>query len=321
MPATNQLSTASTAYKPFIYPHYVDAAAKHDVIFWHEKEVSLGDDVEQWNNGTISDEEKRRVTQVLRVFTQMDAEVASNYCDLWIPYFKNNEVRMALLSIAHREGVHMRAYSLLNDTLGLPDSDYSKFREYLEMSEKIDFISTDVRDRVVTDIDMAMSIHRTVFSEGILLFAAFAMLLSPNRFGRLRGVSTIAEWSLRDESQHVAIMSKLARDFRKEKSLDEGSLESFTQTLVRDAVATEDMFINLVYSESTDPDLSSDDLKQYIRYIADIRMTQLGYEKVFNVSNPLGWIDMQLMEGLTNFFEGTTTEYQAGGGLVGEWGW
>lgn len=318
MPVTNSLSKSTGVYKPFTYPHYVDAAAKHDIIFWHEKEVSLGDDVEQWNNGTISPEEKRRVTQILRVFTQMDSEVASNYCDHWIPFFKNNEVRMALLSIAHREGVHMRAYSLLNDTLGLPEEDYAKFKEYTEMAEKIDFIGVD---GIGSAEDMAFSIHRTVFSEGVLLFAAFAMLLSPNRFGRLRGISTIAEWSLRDESQHVAIMSKLARDFREEHGLEGEYLEKGTYALALDAVAAEDNFIDLVYSESEDPDLSREDLKQYIRYIADIRLEQLGYNKMFHASNPLKWIDMQLMEGLTNFFEGTTTEYQAGGGLVGEWEW
>lgn len=314
----SSLTTTTGVYKPFTHPEFVEAAARHDVIFWHENEVSLGDDVEQWSNGTISDKEKRRVTQILRVFTQMDAEVASNYCDLWIPYFKNNEVRMALLSIAHREGVHMRAYSLLNDTLGLPEGDYSKFREYKEMADKIDFISSNY---ALSNEEMALSIHRTVFSEGVLLFAAFAMLLSPSRFGRLRGISTIAEWSLRDESQHVAIMSSLAKKYREELGIDSDSLKDATYNLAMAAVSAEDRFIDLVYSEGEDPDLSSEDISNYIRYVCDIRLEQLGYEKLFNVINPLGWVEMQLMEGLTNFFEGTTTEYQAGGGLVGDWGW
>ena len=116
----------SKTYKPFLYPWAVELTKKHEEIHWIEDEAELSEDVQDWRT-KLTDDEKLFITQVLRLFTQSDVQVGENYHELLIPKFKNNEVRNMLSSFANREGVHQRAYALLNDTLGLPDSDYHAF--------------------------------------------------------------------------------------------------------------------------------------------------------------------------------------------------
>ena len=131
----------STSYKPFLYPWAVELTKKHEEIHWIEDEAELSEDVQDWKT-KLTEEEKTFITHVLRLFTQSDVQVGENYHELLIPKFKNNEVRNMLGSFANREGVHQRAYALLNDTLGLPDEDYHAFLEYTEMADKIDFMKS-----------------------------------------------------------------------------------------------------------------------------------------------------------------------------------
>ena len=122
------LTEFSKTYKPFLYPWAVELTKKHEEIHWVEDEAELSEDVQDWRT-KLTDSEKEFVTQVLRLFTQSDVQVGENYHELLIPRFKNNEVRNMLSSFANREGVHQRAYALLNDTLGLPEEDFHKFIE------------------------------------------------------------------------------------------------------------------------------------------------------------------------------------------------
>ena len=136
------LKNKSNSYKPFYYPWAMQLAVKSEEIHWTEHEVALGNDVAQWKNNELSPEEKNHITQILRLFTQTDVEVAGNYTNIFLRHFKNNEIQSMLLSFAAREGVHQRAYALLNDTLGFPDSEYTVFLKYNEMVEKINFIQS-----------------------------------------------------------------------------------------------------------------------------------------------------------------------------------
>ena len=75
----------SRVFKPFHYPWAMEMAEDHEKIHWGSWELKLQEDVDQWKSNTISDVEKNHVTQILRLFTQSDVQVAQNYCDLFIP--------------------------------------------------------------------------------------------------------------------------------------------------------------------------------------------------------------------------------------------
>ena len=125
------------SYKPFSHPWAVTYATEHERIHWIEDELELQTDVNHWKSGVLSEAEKNHITQILRLFTQTDVAVGTNYLEYYIPKFKNNEIRAMLTAFASREFIHQRAYALLNDTLGLPEEEFTAFLEYQQMSAKL----------------------------------------------------------------------------------------------------------------------------------------------------------------------------------------
>jgi ribonucleotide reductase beta subunit family protein with ferritin-like domain/glutaredoxin len=308
----------SETYKPFHYPWAVEITTRHEKAHWIEDELDLSEDVSDWKSGKITATEKEYITNILRLFTQSDVAVGQNYYDQFIPKFKNNEIRNMLGSFAAREGIHQRAYALLNETLGLPDSEYHAFLEYKEMADKIDYM---MKADTNTLRGLGLSLAKSVFNEGVALFASFVMLLNFQRFGKMKGMGKVVEWSIRDESMHVEGNSKLFKTFCKEHNRvvdDEFKKEIYEMS--RHIVDLEDKFIELAYNLGEIEGLEKSEVKQYIRYIADRRLLQLGMKPNFKVKdNPLPWLEW-VLNGAdhTNFFENRVTEYEVAG-LSGNW--
>ena len=306
------------AYKPFSYPWAVQLSIDHERIHWGEWEAKLQDDVTQWKSGKLSDVEKNHITQILRLFTQTDVAVGTNYIENYLPKFKNNEIRAMLSSFVNREFVHQRSYALLNDTLGLPEDEFSAFAEVPAMMEKLDFMADmDVHSHS----GLAMAVARSVLNEGMSLFSAFAMLLNYQRYGKMKGMCEIVEWSIRDESMHCDGMAKLFRTFCEEHPrivTDEFKKDLYQ--MFRDAIKLEDKVIDIAFSMGDVEGLTAKEVKQYIRYIADRRLTQLGLKPNWNVKeNPLEWLDWIVNgDSFKNFFEGTVTDYSSNN-MTGDW--
>lgn len=315
------LLESNVTYKPFAYPWAVEKAISHEKIHWGEWEAKLQDDVAQWKTGAISAQEKEHITAILRLFTQSDVAVGTNYLEYYIPKFKNNEIRAMLTSFVNREFVHQRAYALLNDTLGLPEEEYSAFLDYKSMKDKIDFMG---------DIDtnshagIAKAIARSVMNEGMSLFSAFAMLLNYQRTGKMRGMCEIVEWSVRDETMHCDGMVQLFREFCNEHPrivTDEFKADIYQ--MFRDGVALEDKVIETAFEMGTVEGITPEEIKRYIRYIADRRLIQLGLKGNWKIKdNPLQWLEWVLNgDSFKNFFEGTVTDYNSAGLEGDDWGW
>ena len=308
----------SETYKPFHYPWAVEITTRHEKAHWIEDELDLSEDVSDWKSGKVTDIEKEYVTNILRLFTQSDVAVGQNYFDQFIPKFKNNEIRNMLGSFAAREGIHQRAYALLNETLGLPDSEYHAFLEYKEMVNKIEFMQESDN---TTMKGLGLALAKSVFNEGVALFASFVMLLNFQRFGKMKGMGKVVEWSIRDESMHVEGNAKLFRQFCVEhpKVVDD-DFKADIYSMARVAVKLEDKFVDLAYKMGEIEGLDASEVKSYIRYITDRRLLQLGLKTNFKVKeNPLPWLEW-VLNGAdhTNFFENRVTEYEVAG-LSGNW--
>jgi glutaredoxin 3 len=308
----------SETYKPFHYPWAVEITTRHEKAHWIEDELDLSEDVSDWKSGKVTEVEKEYVTNILRLFTQSDVAVGQNYFDQFIPKFKNNEIRNMLGSFAAREGIHQRAYALLNETLGLPDSEYHAFLEYKEMVNKIEFMQESDNN---TMKGLGLALAKSVFNEGVALFASFVMLLNFQRFGKMKGMGKVVEWSIRDESMHVEGNAKLFRQFCVEhpKVVDD-DFKADIYIMARLAVKLEDKFVDLAYKMGEIEGLDASEVKSYIRYITDRRLLQLGLKTNFKVKeNPLPWLEW-VLNGAdhTNFFENRVTEYEVAG-LSGSW--
>lgn len=323
----------SLVYRPFKYEWAEALRKEHEDIHWVPAEVEMSDDVADWRLSSHADEKKFIKTNLM-IFTTGDVAVAANYVDMFLPIFKNNEIRNMLLSIAAREAIHQEAYAMVNDSFGLPDSLFSKFQEYTEMRDRVDLMMT--RYDIETVEGVALSLAHTVFNEGVALFGAFINLLNLNRSdidgykgkrGRYKGFAKINKWSLRDESLHVDFGAKLHKQVVKEhKSILNDGFKKQIYDIARAAVEAEDRYLDLAFENFNLPTITKEGVKQYIRFMADRRLIQLGYKPIFKVKeNPEPWID-EVLGGaggkkIANFFETRVDDYQVSGATVGGLEW
>jgi ribonucleoside-diphosphate reductase beta chain len=312
------LLDAKPIYKPFAYPWAHEAWQAQQKMHWLPEEVPLADDVKDWKYN-LTPGEKHLLTQIFRFFTQADIEVNNCYMRHYATVFKPTEVQMMLAAFSNMETIHIGAYAHLLDTIGMPETEYQAFMKYKEMKDKYDYMQ---KFNVSSKKDIALTLAVFgAFTEGLQLFASFAILLNFQRFNKMKGMGQIVTWSVRDETLHTNSIIKLFKTFVQENT------EVWTEDLrsnLYEACATivhfEDAFIDLAFEVGGVQGLTAREVKQYIRYIADRRLLQLGLKEIYLVDkNPLPWLD-EILNGVehTNFFENRVTEYTKAG-TTGTW--
>src|ERR1700712_3759021 len=178
------------------------------------EEVPLGEDLKDWAT-KLNDRERNLLTQIFRFFTQSDVEVNDNYMERYARVFKPTEVKMMLAAFSNMETIHIAAYALLLETIGMPDSEFTAFLDYQAMRYKHDYMQ---RFGVETHADIARTLAMFGgFTEGLQLFASFAMLMNFPRFNRMKGMGQIVTWSVRDETLHCEGIPRLFHAFCAER--------------------------------------------------------------------------------------------------------
>ena len=305
---TPGLLTPSHAYKPFRYPWAYEFWKKQQQVHWIPEEIPLGEDCKDWA-AKLDDSERNLLTQIFRFFTQSDVEVQDNYMERYSRVFKPTEVKMMMAAFSNMETVHIAAYALLLETIGMPEAEFAAFMDYEAMRAKHDYMQG-------FGVKSHADIARTVamfggFTEGLQLFASFAMLMNFPRFNKMKGMGQIVSWSVRDESLHCEGMIKLYHAFNKETGAVTKAVADDIVDCCKTVVGMEDRFIDLAFEMGPVQGMTPDDIKRYIRYIADWRLRQLELPAVYGVKeNPLPWLQV-LLSGVehANFFEARATEY------------
>ncbi|HEY2709241.1 MAG TPA: ribonucleotide-diphosphate reductase subunit beta [Caulobacteraceae bacterium] len=311
------LLTPSRGYKPFRYPWAYDFWKRQQQVHWMPEEVPLGEDCKDWA-AKLNDRERNLLTQIFRFFTQSDVEVNDNYMERYARVFKPVEVKMMLAAFSNMETIHIAAYALLLETIGMPESEFSAFLEFEALKAKHDYMQ---RFGVDTDADIARTLAMFGgFTEGLQLFASFAMLMNFPRFNKMKGMGQIVSWSVRDESLHCEGMVKLYHAFNAETGCVTKSVEADIVDCCQTVVGLEDRFIDLAFEAGEVQGMTPADIKAYIRFIADWRLRQLNLPEVYGVKeNPLPWLQ-SLLSGVehANFFEARSTEYSKAA-TTGSW--
>ncbi len=311
------LLTESHSYKPFRYPWAHDFWKRQQQVHWMPEEVPLGEDCKDWANN-LTDSERNLLTQIFRFFTQSDIEVNDNYMERYSRVFKPVEVKMMLSAFSNIETIHIAAYALLLETIGMPESEFSAFLEYEAMADKHSYMQDF---GVETNADIARTVAMFgAFTEGLQLFASFAMLMNFPRFNKMKGMGQIVTWSIRDESLHCEGMIKLYHAFSKETGCVTKSVADDIIDCCKTVVNLEDKFIDLAFEMGPVEGMTPEDIKNYIRYIADWRLQQLELPKIYGIEkHPLPWLT-EILNGVehANFFEARATEYSKGA-TKGEW--
>lgn len=296
-------------YKPFNYPWAYDAWHTQQKIHWLPEEIPMGDDVKDWKNN-ITESERHLLTQIFRFFTQADIEVNNCYMKHYSQVFQPTEVQMMLSAFSNMETIHIAAYSHLLDTIGMPETEYMAFLKYKEMKDKYDYMQGfNVKDK--HNIAKTLAVFGA-FTEGLQLFASFAILLNFPRFNKMKGMGQVVTWSVRDETLHCNSIIMLFKTFIQENpEVWNETLRSELYEACATIISHEDAFIDLAFEMGDMQGMGPDDVKKYIRYIGDRRLMQLGLESVYHIEkNPLPWLD-EILNGVehANFFENRVTEY------------
>jgi ribonucleoside-diphosphate reductase beta chain len=215
---------------------------------------------------------------------------------------------------------HMYGYKRLNETLGYDSEEFmSEFLSYKEMKDKHEFM--------IEDTDLRSNKHRAeylgkqVLMEGVSLFSQFAQLLNFSRLATLPGMVSVNQWSVIDESDHTEGLVELFKIFLEENpSVVTEEFKKVLYETARKVIELEDASIDLCYSVDVPEKLAKQDLKDYIRFVCDYRMQQMGFKPQFGIEkNPLPFIEEITGDGVFgNFFESTITSYSKDS-LVGEW--
>ena len=323
------LLTATGTYDVNRYPWAYEFWKRQQQTHWMGEEVPLGSDIRDWTSDRVTEAERNLLTQIFRFFTQSDVEVGDNYLKRYIPLFQPLELQMMMAAFSNMETVHIDAYALLLKTLGMPQAEFEAFRDYDEMRAKADYMHT-FGVGTVGDVARTLAMFGA-FTEGMSLFASFAMLLNFPRHNKMNGMGQIVSWSVRDESLHCEGITRLYHEWNRETGAVTASVRDDIIDVAKTMVGLEERFIELAFNLGHIDGMTPDEIKQYIRYIADWRLTQLKLTPVFGYftveesgyrqikPHPLPWL-VEILNGVehANFFEQRATEYSKGA-TKGSW--
>ncbi len=321
----NQTGTYDISRYPWAYDFWKRQQQTH----WLGEEVPLGSDIKDWASDRISPEERHLLTQIFRFFTQSDVEVGDNYLKRYVPIFQPLEIQMMMAAFSNMETVHIDAYALLLKTLGMPKAEFEAFRDYREMRDKADYMHS-FGVGTVADVARTLAMFGA-FTEGMSLFASFAMLLNFPRHNKMNGMGQIVSWSVRDESLHCEGIIRLFHEWDHETGAVTKAVRDDIADVAKTMVGLEEGFVDLAFGLGNIEGMKAEEIKSYVRYVADWRLTQLKLTPMFGYfaseesgyrqvrPHPLPWL-IEILNGVehANFFEQRSTEYSKGA-TKGSW--
>jgi ribonucleoside-diphosphate reductase beta chain len=317
------LLTATGTYDVERYPWAYEFWKRQQQTHWMGEEVPLGADIKDWASDRVTESDRALLTQIFRFFTQSDVEVGDNYLKRYIPIFQPLELQMMMAAFTNMETVHIDAYALLLKTLGMPKAEFEAFRDYAELRAKADYMHT-FGVKTCSDVARTLAMFGA-FTEGMSLFASFAMLLNFPRHNKMNGMGQIVSWSVRDESLHCEGVIRLFHQWNRETGAVTASVRDDIIDVAKNMVKLEEGFVDLAFGIGKIEGMTPNDIKSYVRYVADWRLTQLKLSPVFGYfketgsgyeqiqQHPLPWL-IDILNGVehANFFEQRATEYSKG---------
>ena len=296
---------------PIKYPTLQKAYETHESMFWTAKDIDYSADIKDFNN--LSDDERTFVEHILAFFAGADGIVLENLITNFSSEVQASEARNFYAFQGMIENIHGMVYSLLIDAYVKDPDRKAKLFNAIEtipcVKKKADwarkwickeYINSEglTKPRYFEERLVAFAIVEGIFFSGS--FCAIFWLKSRGKMVKALGGSN--ELIARDEGLHTDFAIELY------KLLNNKVSQERAEEIFREAVKIEEEFI----CESLPCRLvgmNSDLMREYIKFVADRLMTQLGFKKIYNAKNPFGFMEATLLEGRTNFFEQRVSEY------------
>lgn len=306
---TSIISNESTKMKrytmfPIEYPEVWKMYKSHLAAFWTAEEIDLSKDVVHWN--TLSNDEKHFISMILAFFAGSDGIVLENLVTRFMTDIDIPEVRAFYGFQIAAETIHSETYSLMIETLIANDSKYMLF----DAINNFDCIKKKAlwSTKWIADKESSFSERLVAFAavEGIFFSGAFCSIYWLKKRGLMPGLSLSNEFISRDEALHTEFAVLIYHTFAQKLEND------VIKRIITEAVKIEKEFIiealpcNLI-------GMNSDSMSDYIEFVADRLLVQLGCPKIYFKQNPFVFMEMISMEGKTNFFEKRVSEYSKAG--------
>ena len=278
-----------------------DMYKKQVECFWRAEEVDLSKDIASW--ATLNSDEQYFIKMILAFFAASDGIVSENLGLRFMYEVQLSEARAFYGFQIAMENIHSEMYSLLIDTYIQDDREKTTLFEALQnypcIKKKAEWAIKWINDK-----ETSFSTRLIAFAcvEGIFFSGAFCSIYWLKKRGKMPGLTFSNELISRDEALHTEFAILLY------KQLLNPLTESVVHTIIKEAVVIEQEFI----CESLPCRLVSMNSKlmsQYIEFIADRLLIQLGYSSIYNVKNPFDFMELISIEGKTNFFEKRVGEY------------
>ena len=291
---------------PIQYHDIWDAYKKQEAVFWTAEEIDFGKDLNHWER--LNDDERHFIKNVLAFFAGSDGIVLENLLSRFSTEVQVPEARCFYAFQGMIENIHSEVYSLTIDTYVKDQEEKNRLFHAIDtipaVAKKAQW-AMKWMDNKVASFGLRLIAFAAV--EGIFFSGSFCSIFWLKKRGLMPGLTFSNELISRDESLHTEFAVLLYTRYVNNKPDREQVYE-----LIREAVAIEKEFI----IESLPCRLigmNSDLMTQYIEFVADRLLVQLGYEKIWNSANPFDFMEMISMAGKTNFFEKRVAEYSKAG--------
>lgn len=291
---------------------------------WVAEEVPFQKDKEQWENGELTAQEKDAFLRALAFASNLDGLLVNSLSEVIKPHITSPEVSLAIARQIYEECLHVDSYSVMIEAIGLdPENVYGLYRRDKSLfyknkkvwesmfKIKIPGFTTERTENARLFLEACTT---NLIFEGIFFFSAFLVFYNFGRHNKMPGSKEMIQFINRDEDLHVQLFVNIINEIKKEQP------ELWTQE------TQDQMSKNIIEAVQMEYEwgcscigdgilgLTPETLKEYLKFIGDIRLQSIGLPKVFHAKNPYPWIDEFTQGSMieVNFFEGTVREYQTG---------
>jgi len=279
-----------------------EAFQNHRKAFWIESEVDLIPDLKDWK--ALSDNEKHFIKHVLAFFAASDGIIIENLGMRFLNDIQIPEARAFYSMQLFMENIHSIMYSQLLDTYITNQTEKNKLFKAIETIPSIKKKGEWACKWIESTKSFATRLVAFAAVEGIFFSGSFCCIYWLNESGRLPGLCKSNDFIARDEGMHTDFACLLYTKYIVNKLTDEEVYEIISEAVeIETEFITESLPCNLL-------GMNSELMKQYIKFVADRLILQLGHKSIYNCKQPFGFMDRICLDSKTNFFESRVTEYQ-----------
>lgn len=308
--------------RPMKYPQFFEHFKKAQQNNWSMEEISFSTDVSDLRD-KLTKSELHVIKRLVAFFATGDNIVADNVVINLYKHVNSPEIRMYYGRQLFEECLHIQAYLTLLDEY-IPEMDerraaFDAINNIPSIKHKADFAfkwmeGSGELDELRTDEDRKLFLMNIItFAaaiEGLFFFAAFAYVYFMRSRGLLNGLADTTNWVFRDESFHMTVAFEVVDIIRREyPQLWDDELERDIVNMLQDAIDCEMQFAHDALSLGV-AGLPEADMHEYLKFVADNSLERLGMERVFGGKNNFDFMELQNLQGHSNFFERTVSSYQ-----------